>query len=91
VRLGRLGLILNVLAVVWLSFETVNIAWPRTSVAPPGAPWYQVWAGVVVVGAIAFVGLAYLAVARPHDRLTLPVAPGDRSAALDVGHGGRDR
>jgi amino acid transporter len=91
VRLGRLGLMCNVLAVVWLSFETLNIAWPRTAVAPPGAPWYQVWAGVVVVGAIAFVGLAYLAVARPHDRLTLPVASGERSAALDVGHGGRDR
>ena len=88
VQLGRVGLISNVLAVAWLSFETVNIAWPRTSVAPPGAPWYQVWAGVVVVGAITLVGLAYLVMARPQDRLALPVATGARSASLDPGHRG---
>jgi amino acid transporter len=88
VQLGRVGLISNVLAVAWLSFETVNIAWPRTSVAPPGAPWYQVWAGGVVVGAITLVGLAYLVVARPQDRLALPVASGARSASLDPGYRG---
>ena len=30
VRLGRAGPVINVLAVAWLAFETVNIAWPRT-------------------------------------------------------------
>lgn len=44
VQLGRWGLILNVAAVAWLVFETVNIAWPRSSLAPPEAPFYQVWA-----------------------------------------------
>jgi len=37
-RLGRAGLAVNVLAVAWLAFETVNIAWPREVLAPPGAP-----------------------------------------------------
>jgi amino acid transporter len=68
VRLGRAGLVLNVLAVVWLAFEAVNIAWPRTSLAPPGAPVYQVWAAPIVLAAITLVGIAYLLLARPHAR-----------------------
>jgi hypothetical protein len=69
VRLGRAGPVVNLLAVVWLAFETVNIAWPRESLAPPGAPVYQVWAAPMVLAAIALVGLAYLALARPHRRI----------------------
>jgi amino acid transporter/ketosteroid isomerase-like protein len=68
VRLGRAGLAINALAVAWLGFETVNIAWPRDSLAPPGAPWYQVWAAPLVLALIAGVGLAYLVVARPQRR-----------------------
>jgi amino acid transporter len=71
VRLGRrTGLAVNVAAVIWLAFETVNIAWPRASLAPPGAPTYQVWAAPIVLAVIAVVGLTYLAVARPHRRLS---------------------
>jgi amino acid transporter len=69
VRLGRLGFALNALAVAWLLFETVNIAWPRTSLAPPGAPWYQVWAAPLVLSVIAVCGLVYLAVARPQRKV----------------------
>ena len=69
VRLGRrTGLAINVAAVAWLAFETVNIAWPRASLAPAGAPAYQVWAAPILLAAIAVVGLAYLRVARPHLR-----------------------
>ena len=52
----------------WLAFETVNIAWPRKSIAPPDAPTYQVWAAPMLLAAITVVGLAYLLVARPTDR-----------------------
>jgi amino acid transporter len=69
VRLGRAGVVVNVLAVVWLAFETVNIAWPRTSLAPPGAPAYQVWAAPLVLAVIAVAGLAYLVIAKPHLKL----------------------
>jgi amino acid transporter len=65
VRLGRAGLLLNAAAVAWLAFETVNIAWPRESIAPPGAPFYQVWAAPLVLAAIVLAGAAYLAAARP--------------------------
>jgi len=69
VQLGRAGVVINSLAVVWLAFETVNIAWPRTSLAPPRAPAYQVWAAPIVLALIAAVGLSYLAIAKPHRKL----------------------
>jgi amino acid transporter len=69
VRLGRAGLAINLLAVAWLAFETVNIAWPRTSLAPPGAPLYQVWAAPLVLAVTLGVGAAYLVVARPERRV----------------------
>jgi amino acid transporter len=71
-RLGRAGLVWNVLAVAWLIFESVNIAWPRSSIAPPGARWYQVWAAPLLLAVVAAVGLGYLAVARPHHRPAVP-------------------
>ena len=67
-RGGRAGLVVNVAAVAWLAFETVNIAWPRRSIAPPDAPLYQVWAAPMLLTAIAVAGLAYLAIARPVTR-----------------------
>ena len=69
IRLGRAGLVVNVLAVAWLVFEAVNIAWPRESLAPPGAPAYQVWAAPIVLAGIALAGAAYLVLARPHRKL----------------------
>ena len=33
---ARTRVVLNVLAVAWLAFETVNVAWPRASLAPLG-------------------------------------------------------
>jgi amino acid transporter len=68
IRLGRAGLVVNALAVVWLAFETVNIAWPREVLAPADAPVYQVWAAPLVLALIAVVGLGYLALARPQRR-----------------------
>jgi hypothetical protein len=61
--------------VVWLAFETVNIAWPRTALAPPGAPVYQVWAAPIVLAAIAVAGALYMLVARPHRRAPADVTP----------------
>lgn len=69
IQLGTLGLVLNVLAVAWLALETANIAWPRSSLAPPGAPWYQVWAAPLVLAVICVGGLAYLSAARPYRRV----------------------
>jgi amino acid transporter len=75
VRLGRAGVVVNALAVAWLAFETVNIAWPRTSLAPPDAPVYQVWAAPIVLALIVAAGVAYLVVAKPHRRLIDAAGP----------------
>jgi amino acid transporter len=72
VQLGRAGLVLNVLAVAWLAFETANIAWPRESIAPPDAPFYQVWAAPLVLAVVVGSGLAYVLVAKPQRRLERP-------------------
>lgn len=60
---------LNALAVLWTGLEVVNICWPRTILAPPGAPWYQVWAALIGVGSVTLVGLGYLIIRRPQDRM----------------------
>ena len=39
-------------------------------IAPPDAPFYQVWAAPLLLGVIVVAGLAYLFIARP----TAPVA-----------------
>ena len=84
VQLGRAGVVLNAAAVAWLAFETVNIAWPRSSLAPPGAPFYQVWAATIVLALIVAVGLAYLLVAKPERKVegadTAPVKVGSDPA-----------
>ena len=72
---GRPGLVVNVLAVLWLAFETVNIAWPRESLAPPGAPFYQVWAAPLVLALIATVGLVYMVMAKPQRKVGSGVTP----------------
>ncbi|GAA4893120.1 APC family permease [Streptomyces coeruleoprunus] len=69
IRQGRKGTFLNVLAVLWTAFEVVNVCWPREILAVPGAPWYQVWAGLLGTVAILAVGLGYLLIRRPHDKL----------------------
>jgi len=47
----------------------VNVAWPRSSLAPADAPWYQIWAAPIVLAAITVAGFGYLLVARPHWKL----------------------
>jgi hypothetical protein len=52
----------------------VNIAWPRESLAPLGAPVYQVWAAPLLLVTITILGLSYLALARPHRKITSEVS-----------------
>ncbi|MGW4032940.1 APC family permease [Streptomyces sp. NPDC004838] len=68
-RLGRTGLVINVVAVVWLLFEAVNIAWPRVELAPADGSWVQVWAVILVFSVLFVAGLLYVAIAKPHTRL----------------------
>ncbi|MEV4597503.1 amino acid permease [Amycolatopsis sp. NPDC049253] len=59
--LGRWGLPVNVLAVLWGIGMTVNLAWPRTEIynASPPFHWYLRWSSVLFVGVFAAGGFAY--------------------------------
>ncbi|WP_433654274.1 APC family permease [Nocardia sp. CA-128927] len=55
--MGRWGMIVNIIAVVWGVGMALNLAWPRESVY--GTPWYNTWGAFVYIGAILGAGLAW--------------------------------
>ncbi|MEV0603806.1 APC family permease [Streptomyces sp. NPDC050315] len=59
--LGRWGLPVNILAVLWGTGMIINLAWPRAEVynAAPPYHWYLRWGAVLFVGAVALGGFAY--------------------------------
>ncbi|MHA5053542.1 APC family permease [Streptomyces sp. SD15] len=59
--LGRWGLLVNIVAVVWGAAMTVNLIWPRSAVYNATAPyhWYLRWGAVLFVGIVAGGGFAY--------------------------------
>lgn len=69
IQQGRKGTVLNALAVLWTGFEVINVCWPRTILAPPGAPWYQVWAALLGAAVVLGAGALYLVARRPQDRI----------------------
>ena len=77
-RLGRWGLAINIAAVVWLTIEGINIAWPRLE----GFPWYQKWAIPFIAGCLLVAGIIYVLTARPQERA-------ETSEALATGRAGR--
>jgi amino acid transporter len=82
--LGRLALPVNIAAVAWLTFEAINIAWPRTVLAPVGAKFYQVWAIVLIFGVLSVIGLLYVLLRRPQDRAATSAAMGDLAEAHEM-------
>ncbi|MDG5806896.1 amino acid permease [Streptomyces ossamyceticus] len=59
--LGRWGVLVNALAVLWGTGMTLNLIWPRASVYNATEPfhWYLRWGAVLFVGLIAGGGFAY--------------------------------
>jgi urea carboxylase system permease len=55
--MGRWGLLVNVVAVLWGTGMALNLAWPREAVY--GAPWYNTWGAFVYIGLILGAGLAW--------------------------------
>jgi amino acid transporter len=56
--LGRWGLLVNVLAVVFQVIVMINLAWPRAQVYG-GDHWYYQWGAFVFVGLLGGIGAAY--------------------------------
>jgi urea carboxylase system permease len=58
--LGRWGLPINVLALVYGLFMTVNLAWPRADVYDPaGGHWYFQWFTVLFLGVTVGLGVLW--------------------------------
>ncbi|WP_158891913.1 APC family permease [Amycolatopsis anabasis] len=59
--LGRWGLPVNILAVLWGIGMTVNLAWPRKEIYNATEPfhWYLQWSSVLFVAVFAIGGFAY--------------------------------
>jgi urea carboxylase system permease len=59
--LGRWGLPVNILAVVYGTLVAINIAWPRNAVYNAvGKPhWYFQWSPVLFIGAVVILGTLY--------------------------------
>lgn len=72
--LGRLGLPVNVLAVVWGTGMAVNLAWPRREVYNATEPyhWYLQWGAPLAVGGLTAIGLAYYLLRQRHLTGILP-------------------
>jgi len=72
--LGRWSAPVAYIATVWITLQTINIAWPRPI---PGAPWYVVWSMVITTLVLGAVGIViYLGV---RGRIEAPI--GDRLRA----------
>jgi urea carboxylase system permease len=55
--LGRWGVPVNLVAVVWGAFMVVDMAWPRAAVYDPsGTHWYLRWFAPLLVGLVLVIG-----------------------------------
>jgi len=67
--MGRWGMAVNIVAVLWGIGMALNLAWPREAVY--GAPWYNTWGAFVYIGVILGAGLGWYAVKGRHHIGTL--------------------
>ena len=72
--LGRWGLPVNVVAVVWGAAMAINLGWPRREVYNAVEPyhWYLQWGGPLAVGGLTLLGLAYYTLRQRHLSGILP-------------------
>jgi urea carboxylase system permease len=54
--LGKWGLPINILALLWSSFMVINVSWPRT--ATYGFEWYNQYAAWIYTAALICIGVA---------------------------------
>jgi hypothetical protein len=66
--LGKLGLPINILAVVWGAGMAIKLAWPRKDVYNATEPfhWYLQYGAVLFIGVVFFGGLIYYWLVQRH-------------------------
>lgn len=67
--LGKLGLPINILAVLWGAAMALNLAWPRADVYGEGV---LRWIAFIFIGAVALIGLLWFRLKGRHQLGTLP-------------------
>jgi urea carboxylase system permease len=67
--MGKWGLLVNVVAVLWGAGMALNLAWPREAVY--GTPWYNTWGAFVYIALILGAGLFWYALKGRHNIGTL--------------------
>jgi amino acid transporter len=67
--MGRLGLPVNILAVLWGGGMALNLAWPREAVYGSGA---LRWIAFIFIGAVSLIGLGWFFAKGRHQLGTLP-------------------
>ena len=75
--IGRWGLPVNLAAACWLTFEIVNIAWPRL----PGTPWYVNYGAVAMVVVVAVGGVVVRTVMQARGEPVPAPAPAAKQVA----------
>jgi urea carboxylase system permease len=66
--LGKLGLPINIIAVLWGTGMAINLAWPRKEVYNATEPfhWYLQYGAILFVGVVFFGGLLYYWLVQRH-------------------------
>jgi amino acid transporter len=67
--LGRWGLPVNIIAVLWGGLMALNLAWPREDVYGEGL---LAWTAFIFIGAVVIIGLAWFRLRGRHHVGTLP-------------------
>jgi amino acid transporter len=67
--MGRWGLPVNIVAVVWGALMALNLAWPREDVYGEGL---LAWTAFIFIGAVVLIGLAWYQFKGRHKIGTLP-------------------
>jgi hypothetical protein len=81
--LGRWGIPVNALALLYGLAMTVNLAWPRAAVYDPaGGHWYFQWFTVLFLAATVLAGAAYRAYRRTSEAGTPVPEPAIQEAAV---------
>ena len=84
--LGRFGVVINTLAVLWGVGMAINLAWPRKEVYNATEPfhWYLQWGAVLFIGIVFFGGLAYYLLVQRHKTGILPEHAAAAALAPDI-------
>ena len=84
--MGRWGMLVNIVAVLWGAGMALNLAWPRVAVY--GAPWYNTWGAFVYISVILGAGVWWYAVKGRHHIGTLASHTLSAAAAPQAGQEG---